>query len=189
MKNKFKSIKKNKVYKIIKGILKTILSFFVVVFVSIIFIQRFSDNNISLGGYRIFTIITESMVPKYQVGDMIISKEVSVSDIKVGDDVVYIGASGDFKDKIVTHQVIEIDKEDDIYYFHTKGIANTLEDPLVSEEQIYGVVKYKFVFLSKISKLINNIYGFYFIIFVPFVVLLFFEIMDVIHGGEKLKNK
>lgn len=189
MRDKFKKLEKTKGYKIIKSILKAILSFLVVVFVSVIFIQRVSNNNITIGGYRIFTIVTESMVPKYQVGDMIISKEVDVSKINKGDDVVYIGSQGDFKDKIVTHQVIDIDIEGDMYYFHTKGIANTVEDPLVSGEQVYGVVMHKFVLLSKISKLINNIYGFYFVIFVPFVVLLFFEIMDVIHSGEKSKKK
>lgn len=189
MRDKFKKLERTKGYKIIKSILKAILSFLVVVFVSVIFIQRVSNNNITIGGYRIFTIVTESMVPKYQVGDMIISKEVDVSKINKGDDVVYIGSQGDFKDKIVTHQVIDIDIEGDMYYFHTKGIANTVEDPLVSGEQVYGVVMHKFVLLSKISKLINNIYGFYFVIFVPFVVLLFFEIMDVIHSSEKSKKK
>ena len=189
MKEKFKKIRKNKIFKVVQKVFRAILSFLVVLFVSVIFIQRVSNNNVTIGGYRIFTIVTESMVPEYRVGDMIISKEVSVSDINIGDDVVYIGNSGTFKDKIVTHRVIKIDEASDGYYFHTKGIANTVEDPIVFESQVYGIVLHKFVILSKISKLINNVYGFYFVIFIPFVVLLFFEIMDVIHGKEKLLKR
>ena len=48
--------------------------------------------------------------------------------------------------------------------------------------------------LSIISHVVNNSYGFYFIIFVPFVVLLFFEIVDIKKEKmalkeEKLKKK
>ena len=65
-------IKNNKLLKILTMIIKAIVSLFIVVVISIIFIQRISDNKVSLGGYSIYTIITESMVPKYNVGDMII---------------------------------------------------------------------------------------------------------------------
>ncbi len=185
MRDKLKKLEKNKGYRIVKSILKAILSLIIVLLVSVIFIQRVSNNNVSVFGYRIFTIVTESMVPKYKVGDMILSKEININYLKEGDDVVYMGASGDFKDKIITHQIIKIDDTNGEKYFHTKGIANSIEDPIVSSSQIMGNVVYKFKILSLLSKLINNIYGFYFVVFVPFVVLLFFEIMDVIHAKEK----
>ena len=116
---------------------------------------------------------------------MILSRETDINSLNIGEDVVYMGASGDFKDKIVTHQIIKIDETKGEKYFHTKGIANSVEDPIVTSSQIMGRVVYKFKILSMLSKLINNMYGFYFIVFVPFVVLLFFEIMDVIHAKEK----
>ena len=103
-------IKNNKLLKILTMIIKAIVSLFIVVVISIIFIQRISDNKVSLGGYSIYTIITESMVPKYNVGDMIISKNVSPDELKVKDDVVYLGNKGDFADKIITHQIIMCSK-------------------------------------------------------------------------------
>ena len=185
MKEKFKKLEKNKGYRIVKSILKAMLSLLIVLLVSVIFIQRVSNNNLTVFGYRIFTIVTESMVSKYKVGDMILSRETDINSLNIGEDVVYMGTSGDFKDKIVTHQIIKIDETKGEKYFHTKGLANSVEDPIVTSSQIMGRVVYKFKILSMLSKLINNMYGFYFIVFVPFVVLLFFEIMDVIHAKEK----
>ena len=101
-------IKSNKVLKISMMIIKAIVSFFVILVISIIFVQRISNNKITLGGYSIYTIITESMAPEYKVYDMVIAKKNDPKTIKIGDDVVYLGKKSDFAGKIVTHRVIDI---------------------------------------------------------------------------------
>ena len=75
-------IKNNKALKILLMIIKAIISLFIVIVISIIFIQRISNNKLSLGGYSIYTIITESMEPKYKVYDMVISKNINTEEIK-----------------------------------------------------------------------------------------------------------
>mgnify|MGYP000569762393 FL=1 len=181
-------IKNNKVLRILAMIIKAIVSFFIIIVVSIIFIQRISDNKLTLGGYSIYTIITESMVPKYNVGDMVIAKKIPITELKVNDDIVYLGNKNDFAGKIVTHQIIEIEKKGNELYFHTKGIANMIEDPLVEENQILGKVIMKGTILSLISKIVNNPYGFYFVIFVPFAILLVMEIIDFIEEKKERKE-
>ena len=181
-------IKNNKVLRILAMIIKAIVSFFIIIVVSIIFIQRISDNKLTLGGYSIYTIITKSMVPKYNVGDMVIAKKIPITELKVNDDIVYLGNKNDFAGKIVTHQIIEIEKKGNELYFHTKGIANMIEDPLVEENQILGKVIMKGTILSLISKIVNNPYGFYFVIFVPFAILLVMEIIDFIEEKKERKE-
>lgn len=171
-------IRENKLLKFLIKVVRIIVAIFIVLVVALILIQRVFNNKISLGGYRIFTIITESMVPEYKVNDVIISKEIDASKINVGDDVVYLGKEDTFKDKIITHRVIEIDDSENIRKFTTQGIANTGVDPEIDETQIYGVVIKKSVILSIISKLVNNSIGFYFFILVPTVFLIFLEIID-----------
>lgn len=180
-------IKNNKALKILYMAIKAITTFVVVVVITIIFIQRVSNNKFNLCGFSMYTIITESMVPKYQVYDMVIVKEVDPTSIKVGDDVVYLGEKDDFKNKIVTHQVVKIDKETG--KFHTKGLANNTEDPLITGNQILGKVIYKSTLLSLISKVVNNPYGFYFVIFVPFAILVVMETIDIINERRILKKK
>ena len=181
-------IKNNKVLKIIMMIMKAIVSFFIIVVISIIFIQRVSNNKLTLGGYSIYTIITESMLPKYEVYDMVITKKVSPNAIAVGDDVVYMGQKGDFADKIVTHQVINIEKKGNEVFFHTKGLANDIEDPLITSSQILGKVTMKSRILSFVSRVVNNPYGFYFVIFVPFGILLVMEVIDIANERKEYKS-
>lgn len=174
-----KKLMENKALKIIGNILYYLLVVIIVLILAVVLLQRITNNNVSIAGIRIFNIVTESMVPKYQVGDILVSKSIEPSKIKVGDDLVYLGAVDSFQGKIVTHQVIDIEEENGQYKFHTKGIANPEEDPVVSESQVYGIIIYKTYILSFISKIINNLYGFYFLIFVPLVILIIVKIIKI----------
>ena len=136
-----------------------------------------------------YTVVSESMKPKYEIYDMLIAKKVDPSTIKVGDDVVYKGEKSTLKDKIVTHQVIKKDYKNGKYIFQTKGINNDIADPEIEDRQILAVVVSKSNILSMISHIVNNSCGFYFIIFVPFVVLLFFEIVDIKKEKMALKEQ
>ena len=177
MKEKIQKLKNNKILKIIGNIIYTII-FIIVLFILIIAIlQRTTNNEITLFGYRIFVVATGSMVPEYEVGDVLVSKEVDPATIQVGDDIVYEGKEGTFKDKIVTHQVIMIEKENDNYRIQTKGIANTKADPEITQNEVIGKVIYKMGVLSLLQRAMSNNYVFYFVVFVPIVLLTFRQIL------------
>ena len=178
-------LKNNKPLNIVLTIIKTITTIFLVLLIIIIAIQRFSNNHIAIGGIRVFTIITESMYPEYKVGDMIIAVNASPEDIQIGDNVVYNGEVDDFKGKVVTHKVIAKYKKSDGYRFTTKGVNNMIEDPEISEKQIIGKVVYKTLILSFISKLVTNTTTFFIVIFIPFTILVFLEILAVIKEREQ----
>ena len=177
MKEKIQKFKNNKILKIIGNIIYTII-FIIVLFILIIAIlQRTTNNEITLFGYRIFVVATGSMAPEYNVGDVLVSKEVDPATIQVGDDIVYEGKEGSFKDKIVTHQVIMIEKENENYRIQTKGIANTKADPEITQNEVIGKVIYKMGLLSLLQRAMSNNYVFYFVVFVPIVLLTFRQII------------
>lgn len=185
MKEKLKKLKQNKALKIIGEILYIVLFIIVILMLIVVILQRVTDNSVTIGGYRMFTVATGSMVPQYEVGDILISKEIEPSDIKDGDDIVYRGKEGSFKDKVVTHRVISIEQENGEYKIITKGIANQEQDPEITDEQVYGKVVYKVQTLSFISKLISNIYIFYFLIFVPIALIIFRQIKQIASRDEE----
>lgn len=180
-----KKIKENKIFKIVKNILKVLITIFILIIVGVILIQRIFNNNFSLAGFRIYTVATGSMVPEYNVLDIIITKTKDMNEIKIGDDVVYLGKEGDFYNKIVTHRVIGKQETDGKTYFRTKGIANRSEDPLIDETQIYGVVLKKSFILSFISKLVNSNVGFYLLILIPGAILITLEIIDKVNKKDE----
>lgn len=158
--------------KILKKIIDIAIGIFVVLFLIVVCLQRFSGNKFSFFDYRMFVVASGSMEPKYKVGDVLISKEVETSKIKVGDVISYQGRQQDVKDKIITHQVVSIDKDKDgNYLFHTKGLSNAIEDPIVYEKQVYGVVKYKMILLSLIYKILGMKFGLLLIIIPIFYII------------------
>ena len=185
MKETWKKIKENKALKIIGNILYILLFIVVILMLIVVILQRASNNTISLGGYRIFTVATGSMVPKYEVSDVLVAKEIDPSEIKVGDDIVYLGKEGSFKDKVVTHQVISIEEENGNYKIITKGIANIEQDPEITQDQVFGKIVYKVKTLSFIGKMISNIYIFYFVIFIPIALIIFKQIKNIASAHEE----
>ena len=174
-----------KFLKILWGILKAVTWIVVILIFSVIIIGRVTNNKLTLAGYSIYTVVTESMVPKYNVGDMILAKQADPNTLKVGDDIVYLGTKDTFAGKIVTHQLINIEQTDTGTEFHTKGIANAIEDPVITGDQIKGKVITKLTILSLISKIINNQYGFFFIIIIPTAILIFEIMIDSINSKKK----
>ena len=119
------------------------------------------------------------MIPDYTVGDTLLIKNVPISDITIGDAVTYMGEDKDVKDLVITHRVEKIDSEGAELLFHTKGIANNIEDPIVAEHQILGKVTYKFFILSLLCKITYNIYLLFICITVPLAILIVIEIIKV----------
>lgn len=175
-----------KVIKIIFKIFYQILIIFCFILTAIIILQKIIDSNGSIGGYRIFRVITGSMIPQYDIGEVVISKTIDPSTIKVGDDIVYRGTYGEYNGKIIMHEVIGIDKDqNNNFTFHAKGLASgSVEDPQIKPSQIYGVVKYKSAILAILYDLATNIYTAFIIIFI-----LVLNVFIAFKFPEKIKLK
>ena len=178
-----------KIIKIILIILYQILVIMALILTVVIVLQRVTNSNRSIGGYKIFRVITGSMEPEYEVGEVVISKEIDPKDIEVGDDIVYLGKTGEYAGKIIMHNVVGIDtNQDGRLTFHAKGLqSNSVEDPQISEEQIYGVVKYRAHILTILYNLATNIYSIFFIIII--LVLNVFIAFNTPKKSKKSKKR
>lgn len=181
-------LKDNKIFKICKIIAKVLLFIVLIGFVLSVCLQRFSNNRLSIFNYRMFTVISGSMEPRYNIGDVLFAKEVKPESIKVGDTISYLGKQGSFRDKVVTHEVTRIEKVDGKYKFHTKGLTNLVEDPIVSEEQLYGKVIYKSVIISLVYKIVSTNVGFYLFIIVPILYIIASELITTMLNKEEKKR-
>ncbi|MFS0661131.1 signal peptidase I [Niallia alba] len=90
----------------------------------------------SFFGYRLFTVVSESMKPELSVGDMVIVNE-DAHDIKVGDVVAF--KTSESESSVVTHRVSIVSEKKRMV--QTKGDANkNPDDAMVEQEQIIGKV-------------------------------------------------
>lgn len=182
--------KKSKIFSKIMKAIRILVFVLLGGFIFVVCLQRFSDNEVSFFKYRMFAVISGSMKPKYDIGDILISKEVNPSTIKVGDTISYLGEKGSFRDKVITHQVIGVNTDEDgKYVFRARGLANIVEDPMVSESQLYGVVIYKAVILSLIYRIVSTELGFYLFILVPLMFIIGSEIISTLLSKEEERRK
>jgi len=190
MLEKLKKLKENKILKFIGNLLYILMFLLVVLMLIVVIMQRTTSNNVSIGGIRMFAVATGSMVPVYEVGDVLISKEVEPETLEVGDDIVYIGKKGTFNGKVVTHRIISIEsQEDGDYKIVTQGVANNAADPEIDQTQIYGKIIYNVKTLSFLSRMTRNIYVFYFIIFIPVGILVYKNVKNLMNMNKDIEDE
>ena len=152
--------------------------------VSILQSTLFQDKNIF--GYHTYVIASNSMYPVLKYGDVVLVKETGYDTIKKGDIITYYGKEGEVKNKIITHEVIDILTENNTTVLKTKGRANTGVDPYVYEDQVYGKFVYRFTLISMLSKIIRDKIGFVICILIPFSILFILEFISV---TKEIKRK
>lgn len=172
--------------KIVLNIIETILILVIALVCGISILQSTFLQDTTILGYRTYVIASNSMYPVLEYGDVILVKETNFDDIKIGDIVTYRGKEGEVKDKIITHEVIDILEENGTVVLKTKGRANTGIDPYVYKEQLYGMFSYRFTLISFISKIIRDKVGFVVCILIPFSILFVLEFISFI---KEVKRK
>lgn len=118
-----------KIFKIIVGN----LIIFSLVFLFIGNLSSFSDKIYDIVRYRSYVIISGSMEPTINIGDLIITTKVNREDLEVGDIITF-----DRDGMTATHRIIELNDHELI----TQGDANNVHDNPIAYEDIIG--KYQF---------------------------------------------
>jgi len=130
-------------------------------------------------GYRVFNVISGSMAPHYNVGDLIYVKEVDVNTIQVGDPITFV-LNEDLV--VATHRVVEIDAQNK--HFYTKGDANgTADASPVHFNNVIGVPKFSIPLLGYVSDFIQHPPGNYITLGVGLVLIAAVFLPDLI--GKK----
>ncbi len=154
-----------KVLKIIgQFILCLILIFFIL-------LNIFSMNNKSLFGFRIYRVISGSMQPALQIGDVIIVKK--SNNYSERDIITYSNGL-----TTITHRIIAINNDEVI----TKGDANEVDDKPINKEQIVGKFFFRISNFSLFSIILSK--NVIYLIMIFLLVLIFLLVI----GDRIIKN-
>ena len=162
--------------KLLFRIIKWMITVFLCAVLLVVILQKFTKNRIALGNTYIFQVVSESMMPEYKIGDIIVTKKINPVSLKVGDDVTYVASAESINGITITHRIISKREDNGKYYFVTQGINNAIEDPEISEDNIYGKVIYKTLLFSFVGRLMTNII-IYYVLFVSVGVAFSYEIV------------
>ena len=106
----------------------------------ILIVRSFTTDEVpNIGGTTPLIVLTDSMYPQIQSGDLIICQGAEPEDIKEQDVIAFFDPAGNGS-TILTHRVIEVTTKDDRIAWRTKGDNNNTEDRLlVTEDKLVAV--------------------------------------------------
>lgn len=105
-------------------------------------------------GLKLYCIQTGSMEPDYPVGMMIVVQPVDFAQLDVGDVITFAASS----DTVVTHRIVEIDREQQM--ITTKGDNNNVQDAApVSYRNVVGRVRFGVRGIGYFILILNTNFG------------------------------
>lgn len=182
-------MKKNQLLKKASSVFSSIVIAAEIIIIIFIVVTKISGGAPSLFGYRMYVIVSPSMSPEINVGDVIISKMYENETLAVDDVIQYQGKSGDVAGKIITHKIISIDGEGKDATIVTKGVANTDPDSPIRGSDVIAVMKYKTVIIGPMYKVFTSTAGFIFLVMLPLAGMIAYEIVNLAIEIRKEKAK
>lgn len=145
-------------------LMEVLCAFFVLILVIniVIFVQSMvnKDTVPSIFGYVPLIVLSDSMYPTLERGDLVIYHKESAYDVSVGDVITFYAPEETVRQTLVTHRVVEIVTDSGENEYRTKGDNNDVEDAeLVPSENIVGVYRLKIPSVGKIALFMQNIGG------------------------------
>lgn len=135
------------------------------------------DEVPSVGGYLPLIVLTDSMYPEIESGDLIICHTEDAANIKDGDIVAFFDPAGNGS-SIVTHRVLEVTEENGGIAFRTKGDANNTEDKmLVPAENLVGVYQNRIPGAGNIAMFMQSTTGLIVCVVLPIILLVAYDII------------
>lgn len=168
----------NKPLTIIGIILCVILLPILIVNVTLIIKSYVNKDEVpSIGKMFPMIVLTDSMYPQIQSGDLIICNKVNTSDIKEGDVISFFDPSGNGT-SVVTHRVVGITEEDGVLAFKTKGDANNAEDQkAVKAEKVVGVYSFRIPKAGRVAMFMQTTAGLIVCVILPLILFVGYDVI------------
>lgn len=136
------------------------------------------DEVPSVGGVVPFIVLSGSMEPEIQAGDLIICRQTPASDVNTGDVISFFDPDGNGT-SVVSHRVTAIATDATGQpVFTTKGDANNVDDATpVTADKVIGVYQFRIPGLGNVAMFMQSTQGLIVCVVVPVILLLAYDII------------
>lgn len=137
-----------------------------------------SDEVPAVGGTFPLIVLTDSMTPEIQSGDLIICHTVDSADVKVGDVISFYDPDGNGQ-SVVTHRVVEVSTgADGAPEWTTKGDANNTNDQAkVPASKLVGAYQWRIPGLGNVAMFMQTTQGLIVCVVLPIVLLIGYDVL------------
>lgn len=187
----------NRILTIVGSILCVILIPVLIINVTLIIKSYTNPDEVpSVGGTFPLIVLTDSMYPEFESGDLIICHTKDAEEIKSGEIIAFFDPSSSGT-AIVSHRVIDVVNENGEVSFKTKGDANNAEDTaLVPAEKLVGVYKLRLKGLGNVALFMQTTQGLVICVVCPILLFVIYDYLRRRHyekankeDTEKLKKE
>ena len=182
----------NRISKIISSALFVILMIIIALIVIYIVRIKVLANSGRLGEVRtnFYTILTQSMYPKIEAGDIIITYKNDENIYNVGDIITFVSSSNASSGITITHRIIEVSTLNGEYYYRTKGDNNNTADSApVKADNVIGRVVFRIPKAGYIQQFLVTRTGWIVVIVLPCLGIVIYDILKIFRlAGKKKKT-
>ncbi len=187
-----------RVWKIIGNIIMWLfIAFAVVVTIFAFSAQSNSDGIPTVAGKVMSPVLSESMAPTINKGDIIFTEKISdeaKENLKIGTIITFkADLDGDGSPEINTHRIVEVIDSDSFVQYRTKGDNNAFNDDYtVDPSDIISVFDEnndtKIPVLGSVINFLLQPTGFFIVIVIPLIIFFLFEIIMFVRKIMEVKN-
>lgn len=170
--------KPNKIGTTIVNVILILAIIFAIIVSFTAFVTKSGSGVPSFMGIRPFAIQTDSMVPEFSHGDLIIDKVVDPAELKEGD-VITFWTVIEGQRVLNSHRIIGIDDYGTYRSFTTKGDNNTIEDALnVHQSEVVGRYMFSIPKLGSFIDFLQTSKGFLIVIVIPVAIFFVYHLIQ-----------
>ena len=183
-----------KIFDIVKKVAVGII-FCVAVFMmifTIVSVTTFDRNDRDLFGYKIYTVLSDSMAATdFDAGSIVIMKEVDPSTLKEGDIISYISQNTENYGEIVTHKIRKLTNDaSGEPGFVTYGTTTDTDDELiVTYPYITGKYQTHISGVGHFFEYLRTTVGYITCIFIPFALLMLYQGINCVKLFRRYKKE
>lgn len=144
------------------------------------------DNVPSVFGISPMYVLTGSMEPTINGGDLVFVKQVAAQDIALNDVIAFFDPTSD-DDAVVVHRVqnIIVDEQGNIFFF-TKGDFNNKGDSVgVPADSLVGQYVGRLPYMGRVAMFMQTTSGLIICVSVPLLLLIGFELIRILRSRNR----
>lgn len=141
-----------------------------------------------LGGYTPLSVVSDSMAPTFNAGDLIIIRKCDPETLQVGDIITFHTIiNNEFA--LNTHRIDEIQEQGGVRNYVTKGDNNAIADVhMITDGDIVGKFVTRLAGVGKVLDFLSSSTGFLLVIVLPLLIFFIYQVYHLVTVSIDLKK-
>lgn len=177
-----------KAFTVVVSVLLWIIILIAALFAFTTLATRDESHVANIAGYTPLSVITESMSPTFNAGDLIFIRKCDPNSLQV-DDIVTFHTIINNEYALNTHRIVSIDSANGVRSYTTKGDNNAIPDThIIANNDIVGKYVGKLAHFGTVMTFLSSSVGFLCVIVLPMLLFFVYQVYHLIMVSINLKK-